>query len=139
MATHSTVLSWRIPATEEPGGLPSMGSHRVRHDRGDLAAAAAAAAALNLWIALDSVVILTKLIPPIQEHYIPLHLFVSSFISFINVIGFCIHIFASLDRFISSCCIIFISMVNRVVSLISHSDLSLLDYRNARDLFVLIL
>ena len=48
MATHSTVLSWRIPATEEPGGLPSMGSHRVRHDRGDLAAAAAAAAALNL-------------------------------------------------------------------------------------------
>ena len=45
MATHSTVLSWRIPATEEPGGLPSMGSHRVRHDRGDLAAAAAAAAA----------------------------------------------------------------------------------------------
>ena len=32
MATHSSVLSWRIPGTGEPGGLPSMGSHRVRHD-----------------------------------------------------------------------------------------------------------
>ena len=32
MATHSTVLTWRIPGTGEPGGLPSMGSHRVRHD-----------------------------------------------------------------------------------------------------------
>ena len=31
MATHSSVLAWRIPETEEPGGLPSMGSHRVRH------------------------------------------------------------------------------------------------------------
>ena len=32
MATHSSVLAWRIPGMEEPGGLPSMGSHRVRHD-----------------------------------------------------------------------------------------------------------
>ena len=32
MATHSSVLAWRIPGTEEPGGLPSMGLHRVRHD-----------------------------------------------------------------------------------------------------------
>ena len=44
MATHSSVLAWRIPGTVEPGGLPSMGSHRVGHDRSDLAAAAAAAA-----------------------------------------------------------------------------------------------
>ena len=44
MATHSSVLAWRIPGTEEPGGLPSMGSHRVGHDWSDLAAAAAAAA-----------------------------------------------------------------------------------------------
>ena len=42
MATHSSVLAWRIPGTGEPGGLPSMGSHRVGHDRSDLAAAAAA-------------------------------------------------------------------------------------------------
>ena len=39
MATHSSVLAWRIPGTEEPGGLPSMGLHRVRHNRHDLAAA----------------------------------------------------------------------------------------------------
>ena len=32
MATHSSILSWRIPGTEKSGGLPSMGSHRVRHD-----------------------------------------------------------------------------------------------------------
>ena len=32
MATHSSVLAWRIPGTGEPGGLSSMGSHRVRHD-----------------------------------------------------------------------------------------------------------
>ena len=32
MATHSSVLAWRIPGTGELGGLPSMGSHRVRHD-----------------------------------------------------------------------------------------------------------
>ena len=39
MATHSSVLSWRIPGTGEPGGLLSMGSHRVGHDWSDLAAA----------------------------------------------------------------------------------------------------
>ena len=39
MATHSTVLAWRIPGTGEPGGLPSTGSHRVGHDCSDLAAA----------------------------------------------------------------------------------------------------
>ena len=44
MATHSSVLAWRIPETGEPGGLPSMGSHRVGHDWIDLAAAAPAAA-----------------------------------------------------------------------------------------------
>ena len=32
MATHSSVLAWKVPGTGEPGGLPSMGSHRVRHD-----------------------------------------------------------------------------------------------------------
>ena len=41
MATQSSVLAWRMPGTEEPGGLPSMGSHRVGHDWRDLAAAAA--------------------------------------------------------------------------------------------------
>ena len=41
MATHSSVLARRIPGTGEPGGLPSMGSHRVGHELCDLAAAAA--------------------------------------------------------------------------------------------------
>ena len=41
MATHSSVLAWRIPGMGEPGGLPSMGSNRVGHDWSDLAAAAA--------------------------------------------------------------------------------------------------
>ena len=41
MATHSSVLAWRIPGMGEPSGLPSTGSHRVRHDWRDLAAAAA--------------------------------------------------------------------------------------------------
>ena len=40
MATHSIVLAWRTPGTGEPGGLPSMGWHRVRHNWSDLAAAA---------------------------------------------------------------------------------------------------
>ena len=43
MATQSSFLAWRIPGMGEPGGLPSVGSHRVRHDWSNLATAAAAA------------------------------------------------------------------------------------------------
>ena len=43
MAIHSSILTWRISWAEEPSGLPSMGLHRVGHDRSDLVAAAAAA------------------------------------------------------------------------------------------------
>ena len=43
MATHSSILAWRIPGTVEPGGLPFKGSHRVGYDWSDLAATAAAA------------------------------------------------------------------------------------------------
>ena len=49
MATHSSVLAWRIPETGEPGGLLSVGSHRVGHDWSDLAAAAAAEKSLTTW------------------------------------------------------------------------------------------
>ena len=42
MATHSSILAWRIPGTGEPVGLLSMGSHRIGHKCSDLAAAAAA-------------------------------------------------------------------------------------------------
>ena len=49
MATHSSVLAWRIPGTGEPGGLPSMGSHRVGSD---LAAAAAGTSLVVQWIGI---------------------------------------------------------------------------------------
>ena len=52
MATHSSVLAWRIPGTGEPGGLPSMGSHRVRHDWSDLAVALCLLHALSLSLFL---------------------------------------------------------------------------------------
>ena len=50
MATHSSVLAWGVPGTAEPGGLPSMGSHRVGHDQSDLAVADPA-----LWTSVVSV------------------------------------------------------------------------------------
>ena len=50
MATHSSVLAWRIPGMWESGGLPSMGSHRVGHNRSDLAAAAASSRNKAIWI-----------------------------------------------------------------------------------------
>ena len=49
MATHSSVLAWRIPGMGEPGGLLSMGSHRVGHNWGDLAAAAAGSVLKSAW------------------------------------------------------------------------------------------
>ena len=49
MAAHSSVLAWRIPGMGEPGGLPSMVSHSVGHDRRDLAAAAAASLSELSW------------------------------------------------------------------------------------------
>ena len=55
MATHSSVLAWRIPGMGEPGGLPSMGLHRVGHDWSDLAVAAALEKTLRvLWTARRS-------------------------------------------------------------------------------------
>ena len=48
MATHSSVLAWRIPGTGEPGGPPSLGSHRVGHDWSDLEAAAAVVRIIHL-------------------------------------------------------------------------------------------
>ena len=59
MATHSSVLAWRLPGTWEPGGLPSMGSHRVGHNWSDLAAAADSI--LKSWdITLSTKVCLVK-------------------------------------------------------------------------------
>ena len=70
MATHSSVLAWRIPGTGEPGGLPSKGSHRVRHDGSDLAAAATAAALRKAFdLAFDFVIEDGTLGPPQDELY----------------------------------------------------------------------
>ena len=64
MATHSSVLAWRIPGTGGPGGLPSMGSHRVGHDWRDLAAAAARTSLVVHWLSLQaSTAVGTGLIP----------------------------------------------------------------------------
>ena len=54
MATHSSVLAWRIPGTGEPGGLPSMGSHRVGHDWSDLAAEREKVEAVTDFLSLGS-------------------------------------------------------------------------------------
>ena len=53
MATHFSVLAWRIPGTGEPGELPSMGSHGVGHNRSDLAAAAAVQQYVLLYYCID--------------------------------------------------------------------------------------
>ena len=55
MATHSSILAWRIPWTEEPGGLLSMGSHRVGHDCSNLAVTL-----VRLW---------TELCPPVNSYF----------------------------------------------------------------------
>ena len=53
MATQSSILAWRIPGAEEPGGLPSMGSHRVEHDWSNVAAVAAAACQSSVTLCLQ--------------------------------------------------------------------------------------
>ena len=65
MATHSSVLTWRTPGTGLPGGLLSMGSHRVGHNRSDLAAAAPVdiIIALQLQIPRGRQVLLLKIFP----------------------------------------------------------------------------
>ena len=54
LATHSSILAWRIPGTGEPGGLPAMGSHRVGHDWSDLAAATKTAQMVRQWSAYNA-------------------------------------------------------------------------------------
>ena len=86
--------------------------------------------ALNLQIALGSIVILIILTLPIQEHGMSFHLFVSSLISFISVLDFSEYTsFVSLGRFTPRYFIPLDVMLNGIVSLISLSDLSLLVYR----------
>ena len=62
MATHCSVLAWRIPGTGKPGGLLSMGSHRVGHDWSDLAAAATLCILGELYIKYLCVILMYELI-----------------------------------------------------------------------------
>ena len=72
MATHSSVLAWRIPGTGEPCELPSMGSHGVGYDWSDLAAAAAALRSLN-----DQIRVLQKSSKLPGEKYCAIFIFLS--------------------------------------------------------------
>ena len=56
MATHSSTLAWRIPGMGKPGGMPSMGSHRVRHNGSDLAAAAVGQQLKKVWYVISGLV-----------------------------------------------------------------------------------
>ena len=60
MATHSSVLAWRIPWTEEPGGLPSMGSQRVGHDGSNLAPAILVSVKWFLFVVLICISLTVK-------------------------------------------------------------------------------
>ena len=73
MATHSSVLAWRIPGTEEPTGLPSMGSHRVRHALAAAAATTATAAAAYIYQCCS--LNLPPPFPHVQVHFLYLHLY----------------------------------------------------------------
>ena len=73
MATHSSVLAWRIPWMEKPGRLQSMGSHRVGHNWSDLAAAAASAY-LRLLIFLPAI-----LIPACASSSLAFHMMYSAY------------------------------------------------------------
>ena len=70
MATHSSVLAWRIPRAGEPGGLTSMGSHRVRHDWSDLAAAAAGNYFSGLKISQGWLIFSLVYFTMLQVHYL---------------------------------------------------------------------
>ena len=65
MTTHSIILAWRLPGTEEPSGLSSVGSHRVEHDWSDLAAAAARSflgQILEFWFTLAKIILIAFII-----------------------------------------------------------------------------
>ena len=113
-------------------------SSSVKNTIGSLRGIALNWIALNLQIALGSILIFTILILPIHGHGIFLPLLVSSLISFISVLQFSIYrsfVFLG-KKYIPKYCILFVAMVNGIVSLISLSVFSLLLYRNARDFCV---
>ena len=95
MATHSSVLAWRIPGTGEPGGLPSLGSHRVGHGWSDLAAAVA--------------VLFSQIIPPLPSLTESKSLFFTSVLLLSCIQGHC-YLLSKFHIFVLIYCIgVFIS------------------------------
>ena len=81
MATHSSILAWRIPGTEEPSGLPSMGLHRVGQDWSDLAAAAVVQYMMN-----NKTLALQQCIPVSSYHLGNKQCSLSSFLLFYKIV-----------------------------------------------------
>ena len=83
MATHSSVLAWRIPGMGEPGGLPPTGSHRVRHDWRDLAAAATVSPTYDeIFLIGVQLIYSVVLVSGVQQSDSVMHVYVFFFVSF---------------------------------------------------------
>ena len=102
MATHSSVLAWRIPGTGKPGGLPSMGSHRVGHDWSNLAAAAAAHCCQlrcrTPFISLEATTVSTHVIWIVLNWFQKVHNYPSDMTKFQSEVGFFFFAFLSLKK-----------------------------------------
>ena len=96
MATHSSVLAWRISGTGEAGGLPSMGSHRVGHDWSDLAAASAAHYNI-LFTGFSRQEYCSGLLFPSPVHHVLSELFTTTCPSWVALHSM-VHSFTELDR-----------------------------------------
>ena len=103
MATHCSVLEWRIPGTAEPGGLPSMRSHRIGHDGSDLAAAGAAAAAVVPDTGIKPRNSVSQMCFDIVLIPHPLHCYQHHYELFIDTEDNIIHLPRCRSRFLLSC------------------------------------
>ena len=86
MATHSSVLAWRIPGTAEPGGLPSMGSHRVGHNWSDTAACMYVSITCSLYVLFVTKIKCIRWFITIWSLlFLPHHLMLLMFFRWINI------------------------------------------------------
>ena len=135
MATHSIVFAWRVPGMGEPGGLPSMGPHRVGHDWSDLAAAVAVNYYLLkyflmaflfvffFWYSYDSNFGSFNIVPDVSEVVISFNYFFSFFLS----VSFISTILSSTSLILSSASVILLLVPSKVF-LISFIALFVTDW-----------
>ena len=69
MATHSSVLAWRIPGTAGPGGLPSMGSHRVGHERLKRLSSSSSSSRAPPWLGISNIESYNLVLPKVLDLY----------------------------------------------------------------------